>query len=487
MRRPEAILILAILTLAGCASPTADVAAADVPAPEEGVAVVARAAPLPDAPAAQANATAAPPAPLERVPFGLPVDLPLAGGIGGGEPNIAALPDGTLFVTAPTGLQMQPNAVNGAAYLWRSRDGGATWETLREPRGSPVGFGAFCSCDADVVTSPDGWVYYSDWWNGGYLVEASDDGGDTWSPMPFTTREAAVLINVDRQWLVAGDDGLVGLFYAHFSAVDVPVPLPVADLATGIHAVFSRDHGATWGEPVVVLDPEAGHAFQIAHPRIMPDGTMVMPYGYVDIGDGGFWRDESMVKLAVSTDGASWEHVDVAEVPEGFDNLWAVQADVDASGAIHVAWSARVDDDIMATWVATSRDAGATWTEPLALRAEGLNFLPWVAAFGGGTVAVGWYGGNATGDPTEADDEWFAYVAESHDGGNTFVVHRVSDEPVKVGSLCPKGASCDGDRELLDYVSMVYDATGALHYAYARSDDGLALTLVANEVSEPMA
>ena len=487
MRRPEALLLFALLLLAGCTTSASDVVPAELPTADPDVAVVARSAPATStngsAPVSADSPAGALPLPA-RVPFAPPVALPMVDGIGGGEPNIAALPDGTLFVTAPSGLQMSPNAASGAAYLWRSRDNGTTWETLREPIAGPMGLGAFCSCDSDVVTSPDGWVYFSDWWNGGYLVEASPDGGDTWTSMPIATREGLVLVNVDRQWLVAGDDGVVGLFYSHFSRIEPGLPLPVNDLDSGVHAVFSTDHGQTWGEPVIV---KSGGDWQIAHPRMMPDGAIVMPYGLTDASES-YWRDPSMVMLALSKDGgATWEHLPVAEAPEGFDNLWAVQADVDATGAIHVGWSARVDDDIMATYVATSRDLGQTWTEPLALRAEGLNFLPWVATFGESTVAVGWYGGNATGDPTEADDEWFAYVAESTDGGESFVVHRVSDAPVKVGSLCPRGAACGGDRELLDYVSMVYDATGAMHYAFARSQDGVAVTLVANEVVETLA
>lgn len=488
MRRHGLVLLLILAVLAaGCTSPAADVAPLDTNETlGEGVTLVSRA----NASAAQGgpgtspdpNAAASPvvvlPPPPRRVPFGLPVELPLVGNIGAGEPNIAALPDGTLFVTSPTGIQMKPNALEGAAYLWRSQDGGATWETLRSPDPGPVGIGPFCSCDADVIGTSDGTTYFSDWWDGNYMIETSTDSGETWASNPFLTREAAPFTRVDRQWLVAGENGFVALFYAYFTPVTLGVPLPVSDASSGIHAVFSNDFGATWGDPVVVV-PDGD--VQIAHPRMLPDGTLVMPYG----GMPGGWRDASTVMLAVSTDqGASWEHIQVAEAPEGFDNLWAVQADVDATGAIHVGWAARVDDDIMATYLSTSRDAGRTWTEPLALRAEGLNFLPWVAATGNGTVAMGWYGGDATGDPVEADAPWYAYVAESRDGGETFAVHKVSDEPVKVGPLCPRGAACGSDRELLDYVSMVYDAAGNLHYAFARSEDGVAITMVATALAE---
>lgn len=416
---------------------------------------------------------------LPSISFGDAIELPMVPGIGGGEPNIAALPDGTLFVVAPTGIQAKPNALESAAYLWRSTDGGATWQTLRAPRG-PIG--PFCSCDADVVASPDGWVYVSDWWDGNYMVEASNDGGETWQASPITTINAAVLLHVDRQWLVAGPDGFVALFYSHYPGIFVSPGAITNDLEplnSGINVVISSDHGRTWSAPKAVLSPAGSEALQIAHARLAPDGTLVMPYALVDATED-FWTDPSKVMLAISRDkGESWESVEVADAPEGFDNLWAVQADVDAAGGIHVGWAARIDKDRMGAYVASSKDGGATWSEPMLLRGEGLNFLPWVAATGNGTVAMGWYGGDDTGDPVKAKGDWFAYVAVSREGRD-FVVEKVSETPVKTGALCPRGSACDGDRELLDYVALTFDAAGALHYAFARSENDIALTLVAS-------
>jgi hypothetical protein len=118
-----------------------------------------------------------------------------------------------------------------------------------------------------------------------------------------------------------------------------------------------------------------------------------------------------------------------------------------------------------------SADQGTTWSASKAIRSDGLNFLPWVAARGNGTVAIGWYGGDAAGRPEKADNEsaWFAYAAQSTDGGATFQVAKVREEPVKVGPLCPKGAACQQDRELLDYVSLAYDPEGRVHYAFTTS------------------
>lgn len=417
-------------------------------------------------------------APSFGTPLALPQDKSAA------EPNIAVLDDDTLFVTAPVGDAERPNVYEGAAWLWRSTDGADTWEVLRDPwvresDGIPddVPFdGAFCSCDADVVTSPDGWVYYTDWWiagflgPGNYLVEASPDGGETWQKAPVTIPHPG---SVDRQWLIAGEDGFVGLFYSYFGTVPVnPDTVETPYNGGAIQAVFSYDHGQTWSQPVdVVAAGSFDEGFQIAHPRITPDGTLVMPYGYVE-AEEDFFTDPSEVRLALSEDqGANWEQVTVADVPEGFDNLWAVQGAVDDAGTVHVAWAARTGETVT-LFHAESSEGVRNWSQPEAIRAEGVNVLPWVTARGEGQVAIGWYGGNATGDPTEAgeDAQWYAYVAERHGADASFGVDRVSDEPVKVGPMCPRGASCSEDRELLDYVSLAYTPDGQLHYSFARSE-----------------
>lgn len=426
---------------------------------------------------------------------------------GGAEPNIAVTADGTLFITAVAGSQERPNALEGAAWLWRSQDDGATWETLRAPmRETPLGTlpqtrRPFGSSDADVVASADGWVYYSDWWNwgapvvvpvpgapapapsslplspntrhGSYLVERSDDGGATWTSAPVTTLDTVG--GIDRQWLVPGPDGYLGLFYAYFHGYQNTVRglgdlYGRSDFVMSIQAVHSFDHGETWSRPTTVVEPVSGRGYQIAHPYAMPDGTLVMPYGDVYPGSD-FWHTRSHVRIAVSQDnGSSWAHHTVAEVPEGFDNLWAVQGAVDEAGTIHAAWAARTGEN-MTLYHSESRDVGITWTEPLALRAEGLNFLPWVAARGDGEVAVAWYGGNSTGKPEEAPEEaeWSAYVAHRAGADAPWSLGVASVGPVKTGPMCPKGAACTGNREILDYPSLVFDAEGDLHVSFAGS------------------
>ncbi|HJQ93235.1 MAG TPA: sialidase family protein, partial [Candidatus Thermoplasmatota archaeon] len=310
--------------------------------------------------------------------------------------------------------------------------------------------------------------------------------------MPIPQSLAA---SMDRQWLIAGADGFVALFYSFFAptpAGSPPVPVPVFGLdreARSIEAVYSHDHGETWSEPTSVVP--AGDRYQIAHPRMLPDGTLWMPYGAVPpAGDTPYWRAPSEVRVAVSADqGATWRHSLVAAAPEGFDNLWAVQGATDpTTGLSFVAWSARIDDNHTALWLASSADLQA-WSAPYAVDGLGINVLPWVDA-NAGRLTVGWYGTAATGEPTEVrgDAGWYALAAEwnatdrnGQPNATTMPIAYVSLQPVKSGPLCPRGAACEGDRELLDYVSMVYAPDGRVHYAFARSEGGQAFVHVATQ------
>lgn len=466
----------ALVLLAGCATPAAELDAASV--------------------VDEAGSLFSAPLEMEQPSFGA-------------EPNIAVLPDGTIFITAVAGSQEKPNANEGAAWLWRSTDGGDTWETLRAPaRDTPLGTvpgtrRPFGSSDADVVTSPDGHVYSSDWWNwgspvilptqdvnvnnrivsapnpnaryGSYMVEHSSDGGDTWTSTPVTTLDS--FGGIDRQWLVAGPDGWVGLFYAYFHGANPSRPTEAPDAGAGyasIQAVYSTDHGETWSDPTPVVGPSSEGFSQIAHPRLRDDGLLWMPHGYTaNVPDGTYWRDPSEVRVALSNDmGATWTDVKVADVPEGFDNLWAVQGDHTDDGVLHVAWAARVagNDTLQAVYHSESADDGVTWSEPVMVSAPGISFLPWVATRGT-EVAISYYGADAWGEPTELPEDvaWFPIVARRAAAGEAWTRANVTTDPVKTGPMCPRGAACPGERELLDYFGLEFDASGSLHVSFARS------------------
>ncbi len=419
-----------------------------------------------------ADRPAEPPAPAEPSPPGIAFTeaQPIPHDGRGAEPNIAIMDEGTIFVAANGASSVQPNVAQGASWLWRSMDGGRSWDTLRGPANpggaspaTPWGTG-----DADVVTSPDGWVYYTDWWvpnkplisgpHGNFLVEGSPDGGETWTRNnPFAAPDED-LNDLDRQWLVAGEPGEVGLFYSDKQP------------ERHLDVVWSADHGLTWSLPVVVVPAEEGKHYRIGHPQRTPGGVFLLPYGLTHLEEDKA-KDPAEVMIAISEDsGTTWEQVDVADVPGGFDNGLAVQGAVDDAGNVYVVWAARTNET-MTVFFSESADGARTWSDPVTIRARGLNFMPWAAATGDGQVALAWYGGNATGEATEAvdDAEWFAYVAERANRSAPWVVQKVDTRPVKLGPMCPS-TPCQGDtRDLLDYLSLDYAPDGRLHVVFARS------------------
>ncbi|MCA1812705.1 MAG: glycoside hydrolase, partial [Halobacteriales archaeon] len=444
------------LTLAGCISQSAPIAPSMLPSVE-----------------------------VPRLRFAPEVALPQDGF--GAEPSVAVLPDGTVFVVSTSFGEDRPNMVQGAGWLWRSKDTGATWDKLRGPEHSGRPGLSFCSCDSDVATSPDGWVYYSDGWvdgqyvgagglgyyasAGSYLVERSSDGGSTWTSAPVTTLDGTT--GIDRQWLLAGADGFLMLAYSwqrapvYATGLGGDATSDVVPRGNALRAVLSADHGATWSAPVDVVAAETGHFHFIGHPRRMPDGGMVLPYA-----DHAFPGNASSVALAVSRDGGkTWRSLPVAPEPDGIKTFWPVQGDVDAAGHIVLAWSA-VHAGNHTLRAAESGDGGATWV-PILEPMNGTQLFPWVAARDG-EVAIAWYGSEATGEPMDAPgpSAWRGVVALRRAPGEPFVLGPMRDTPLKEGPLCPYGGSCPKDRELLDFPGLAYLPDGALLAAFAFSEPG---------------
>lgn len=415
------------------------------------------------------------------------------------------------------------------------------------------GFEPFCTGDADVVAAPSGWVHYSDWWiplagalvgdtwaaavrGGNFLVESSPTGADPWAKSPITvvpgrpvlfansqnsqlrpffelvsdTREnvsdafpgsVPTTSFVDRQWLVAGEEGFVGLFYSRF----VPeAPMPGAGETAWDHrieAVYSFDYGATWTSPVIVVDEGPDDFSQISKPVMLPDGRIAMAYAHLDLNETPIARE---VRLALSASPIStptigitpldavrrsaeatadrvvglvnWTHETVTTVQGCFCQIWAVQTAADDESRVYAGWSQQTSASSSTLGVyAAQRFTNGTWTNPKPVRTTDQNVLPWIDAHGNGQVAVGWYGSNTTAWPEFAGDEtgWFPYAAHAHWGDSkpSFDPTRIDDRPAKVGRLCDNGAACHQDRELLDYLSVEFGPNGCLNAAYARAAD----------------
>lgn len=77
--------------------------------------------------------------------------------------------------------------------------------------------------------------------------------------------------------------------------------------------------------------------------------------------------------------------------------------------------------------------------------------------------------GNPAGAFTGSWDVYVARVTGFWTSSPSVTVTKVTTEPNHVGGFCMSGIACStggGDRDLLDYMGVTYDASGALHVAY---------------------
>ena len=418
-----ALLVLALLA-AGCAAPAADLA------PQ---------AAAPDAPAL--------PDVLPQVVRSVQVDARWSG-----EPSILALADGTLLVTGAGGMTRyveDPTAIPGQfgqSYLWRSADGGATWDFvdlgLPDPTARHLHYrNAILGVEGDLAQDEAGRAYFVDL---AALVadglSASDDSGRTWTAVqnPLVGQPG-----VDRPWVAAVGDGEVFVKYLQ--------------MGSGHRVARSTDGGLTFLEDVEL--PPCGQA----------DMTVDLAARHVLVACA---EGDALSFVRTAAEGPmAWEKVDVLQAEGNASNVFVSMA-VAGEGEYVFAWSERTEEGARLR-VSASLDAGKTWSEPRTLSA-GTAVFPWVDANADGVVGVVWYETLAMGAPDEVDGEWYPVHASMRldEGGLALLsTTRLSEEPVHEGAICTSGLGCvlDGrseERRLLDFFEVDVDAAGASHVAW---------------------
>lgn len=384
----------------------------------------------------------------------------------GGEPVIAVSRQGTLIVSAHPGFTHYhtgdpahpPTEVlvpfAGQSYLWRSTDGGATWQPVGLPS-SPSGEGprglGFGVSDPDLTITANGRIWHTDLEAlASASVSWSDDDGVTW----VQGNPAASGGPVDRQWLASLGDTVY--FTANY----------ITD-----HRILRSEDGLAWERVGDV--PCSGDLVG------SPDGVL-----YAGCG----------ASVAVSEDGGqTWEE---RAVPgHEVDARALTEPAVDGAGNVWLAWH----EGESALWLAGSPDRGATWPwvhdlTP-ALRGalgggEALTvFWPWVSAGSAGRVAVTAYASASeppSSDPDDLERRWdvVTIAAFGADGAAPRVAGHVVKEGFHVGPVCQSGTACQttsvggdpaGDRRLGDFFETTIDREGFLHVVFsdttARPDD----------------
>lgn len=320
-------------------------------------------------------------------PHAPPVPCLTRTGYTSAEPTLGVASDGTVFlypalpsfsITTPVGVA-------------RTTDDGATWERivpdlLGQPT-HPTTLDPYMYLDpaTDRVFVDD----LAPAFNCSYL-SWSDDLGETWD------HSLAGCMEFDHQTIFAGPPTIsptVGYpNVVHRCAINT---VALAGASFSATCQRSLDGGLTWlapGEPAFVADPtREGHGRvpgycdgALGHGFVGDDGTVYLPKGFC-----------GQPFLAISdTEGLTWTRVQVATngMNAYADGTQGHEAGVaaDADGNVYYLWVAR--DRL--PYLATSRDGGETWSEPLMVGPPGLTqaALPALIVGGTGKVAVAYMG-----------------------------------------------------------------------------------------------
>lgn len=375
-----------------------------------------------------------------------------------GEPSILALEDGTLLITGAGGFtryaEDPTDAVGnaGQSYLWRSEDGGASWDFVDLGLPGPAAALApyrnlVAGVEGDLARDEAGRAYFVDMTMlAGNGISVSVDSGRSWLAQQ---NPLVGLPGTDRPWVAAIGDGEVFVKYLH--------------TGTGHRVARSTDAGMTFLEDVLLPDcGQADMAVDLARREVL------VPCAQGD--------ELSIVRTAAGAPMA-WERVDAltAEGPAG--NVFVSLA-VAGEGRYVLAWSERVDGGARMR-VASSADAGASWSEPMTLNREGTTAVfPWAAGNADGVVGVVWYEADVHGEPDEIDGAWLPMHASlrfQEDGSLAPPAFtQLSEEKVHQGAICTSGLGCvlDGrseERRLLDFFEVDVDAAGASHVTWTNT------------------
>jgi hypothetical protein len=323
----------------------------------------------------------------------------------------------------------------------------ATWEDVSALTTSLV------SLDPILYTdSRTGRVFSSQLAGVTSLTAYSDDDGQTWTP----SQGAGIPASVDHQTLGGGPfaapltrDGSLPIYpnAVYYCSQDVGYDASCA---------VSLDGGQTFGPAVRIytqLDCEAGlHG----HVKVAPDGTAYVPTKAC----GG-----QQAAIVSENNGLTWS---IRKLPGTSAGQTDPSVGIGADGTVYFAYS-NGDGHAHA---AVSHNKGLTWTSDRDLgyyqniqssvfpsAVAGDSNRATVFFLGSGTAGTGSTGG----DPAGYTGTWYAYIATTYDGGNSWTtVNATPNDPVQRGPVCLKGTlGCTGNtRNLLDFNDLTVDKMG---------------------------
>jgi hypothetical protein len=380
-----------------------------------------------------------------------------------GEPSVDVDPaNRNIYVSAPTGVPCGANSTDECVAFWRSTDGGSTFvQPAPAAFQHPIGGG-----DSDVIHDGTSNVLVADLRT---LTSAgvfrSVDQGNTW------TSTTTAPCN-DREWIAWGgwhapsgpatiyetnNAGAcqAGLLSFYRSLDDGLTFLPTGFVASDLSQFgYMVDTANGSIEAKLAVDPMSGAIYVAWATQAIQDGTNATT---------------RLVLVGKSTDGGfTWTNQLIYAGPPGTSvgNLFPVMA-VDHAGNAYVAFSTQLPGQNYGVYLASSHDAGATWSAATRVNpAAQTAVFPAIAAGDRGRVDLTWIGANGVTGPNDPAAQWNIYFAQSKKAfasSPSWSVGQVSTKVMHVGDICNQGLNCNifgGNRDLLDFISVAIDGSG---------------------------
>jgi hypothetical protein len=350
------------------------------------------------------------------------------------EPRIGHDPLGNLYVAAIEG-------VPGGVDVWKSMDGGKSFNFLGEPDGAQAAAMAGATGagvgggDEDLAIAPNGTVWMNSLWLGSTTQCTSTNGGATWIDNPVGSN----IVGDDRQWIANYGNNIVYLTYKQLGAL--------LSGTESILVVKSIDGGLTFGPPVEVTTQALG-----VQPGDQGNIAVDARNGYVYTVF--FDSTETRLYIARSIDGGhTWTLKLIYAAPVGapiLGNIFAALA-IDRGSGLHVVFS-----DAHHVFLTSSSSLGAAWTPPVRVNNGSITrsaMQPWVTAGALGKVNVTWLGSNDS-NALDAAAQWQVFMAQTTNAfANLPVFAQSAVTGINhVGAICNNGLACaSGTRNMAEY------------------------------------
>ena len=385
----------------------------------------------------------------------------------------------------------------GRSVAWYSNDGGFLWRQIRFP-GEPQHQRMYASGDPQVVYTKTGTALFVTMsWRPqakrgrGIDIFRSPDGGATWDTASFVFGD----YSVDHPQLAT--DRTNGRF-AGRSYVTYLHGYPSYDLSV----VRSDDDGRTWSAPhrYVASPPEPDgsrfHGVNTLNTIVFRDGTVFFPFSRFDFDTSGRGVGTTGTGAVISRDGGETvgPRIDVFPMREARQigradfslRRGSPQFAVDATNGPYAdrlyCLVTEYEGNRLRLMIATSSDQGEHWTAPRPVTPDlpphASQFQPAIAVNGQGVVGVYWF--DTRRWPKR--DRFDVFFTASTDGGNSFLpavqINSAPSLPRGAGNLAPTSGS-EGNEQLGatavvssmfsyrgsggDYIGMTADADGVFH------------------------